>query len=429
MADYLTPGVYVEEVSAGPRPIESVGTSTAAFLGRAPVVDAQPHRALAMNNWAQFVRTYCKEGAQSTPLAQAVYGFFENGGQRCFVVNVGNDGIAGGVKAGQRFGIAVLEEVDEVAIVAAPGYADAASWDALLTHCEKLRDRVAVLDAPQDVDDFTKLTQVATAEPTPRRARAAVAAAATGAGGAAGGGGAGGGGAGGDAGTPPAKGLRARASDGGYGAFYFPWITTRDPIDGELVNVPPSGHIAGIYARTDATRGVHKAPANEVVRGALNVAYRVTREDQGALNPNGVNVIRFFPDAGIRVWGARTLADSASEWRYVNVRRLFNMVEESVGRATRWVVFEPNDQTLWKSIRRDVGAYLTRLWRSGALMGATPEEAFFVKCDEETNPQDVIDAGMVVTLIGIAPVKPAEFVIFRIGQHASGTEVQTGKES
>jgi phage tail sheath protein FI len=145
------------------------------------------------------------------------------------------------------------------------------------------------------------------------------------------------------------------------------------------------------------------------------------------LNDAGVNCIRLFVREGIRVWGARTLADPSSEWRYLNVRRLFNMIEESIAQSTRWIVFEPNDRTLWKSIRRDVSAFLTRLWRDGALMGRTPEEAFFVKCDEETNPPDVIDAGMVVTMIGIAPVKPAEFIIFRISQYAAGAEVEVAE--
>jgi phage tail sheath protein FI len=172
---------------------------------------------------------------------------------------------------------------------------------------------------------------------------------------------------------------------------------------------------------------VHKAPANEVIRGALNLAYRVTREEQAELNLVGVNCIRLFSREGIRVWGARTLADGSSEWRYLNVRRLFNMIEESIGDSTNWIVFEPNDRTLWKNIRRDIGAFLTRLWRDGALMGRTADEAFFVKCDDETNPTEVIDAGQVVTLIGVAPVKPAEFIIFRITQTSSGTEVeQTG---
>jgi len=401
--EYSIPGVYVEEVSTGPRPIESVGTSTAAFLGCAPKVDAEKHRAVPINNWAQFVRIYCTEGTETTPLAQAVYGFFENGGRRCFIVNVGKDSIAGGIKAGQRYGIATLEERDEVAIVAAPGYADAASWNVVLTHCQNMKDRFAILDSPQDISDISTLTEVATAAPPGRPA------------------------AGEEGGRPQSKGGRPFSSN--FGAFYTPWITIVDPITGERVYAPPSGHVAGVYARTDGTRGVHKAPANEGLLGALDVKYRVTPQEQGILNPAGVNVIRFFPDAGIRVWGARTLAEKGSEWRYINVRRLFNMVEESIAQATRWVVFEPNDQTLWKSIRRDIGAYLTRLWRSGALLGATPEQAFFVKCDDETNPPDVIDAGMVVTLIGIAPVKPAEFVIFRIGQHQAGTEQKEGSNA
>ncbi len=415
-SSYLTPGVYMEEVSSGPRPIESVGTSTAAFLGVAPDARARVQEAVAVNNWMQFTRTYASvEQPVGTPLARAVYGFFENGGHRCFVVNVGADGsIAATVTHGKRQGIALLEEVDEVAIVAAPGFTDASSYDSLLSHCEKMQDRVAILDGPEDVPNLEALLQVATERVTPRGPRPPAAA--------------------GSAESPPDPGtpkggLRARASTAGLGAYYVPYLTVRDPFDPKtLVNAPPSGAIAGIYARTDATRGVHKAPANELVRGALNVSFNVTRHEQGELNQAGVNCIRFFPTDGIRVWGARTLAGSASEWRYVNVRRLFNMVEESIARATRWVVFEPNDFTLWKSIKRDISAYLNRLWRDGALMGKTAQEAFFVKCDEETNPPEVIDAGQVVTLIGIAPVKPAEFIIFRIGQHQAGTSLDTEKE-
>jgi len=204
-----------------------------------------------------------------------------------------------------------------------------------------------------------------------------------------------------------------------YGAFYFPWITIRDPFaPSSIINVPPSGHIAGIYARTDATRGVHKAPANETVRGALNLTYNVTREEQADLNNLGVNCIRQFATQGIRVWGARTRADDP-QWRYLNVRRLFNQIEESIANGTRWVVFEPNDMSLWKSIRRDVTAFLTLLWRQGALMGATPEEAFFVQCDAETNPPELRDLGQVVTEIGVSIARPAEFVIFRVSQFAA----------
>jgi phage tail sheath protein FI len=415
MPTYLAPDIYLEEVSGGARPIEAVGTSTAGFVGIAPDLGRYVNEPRAVNNWSEFVAEFFPAEATSTPLSHAVYGFFLNGGRRCYVVNVGKDGAVTGSGAGGPAGLQVLEQIDEVAIVAIPGFNDAASYDAALAHCEKLQDRVAILDAPEGVTGTSALTQTATvtAKPSARAARAAAAASEGGAGGAA----------------PPAStgaGVRPRQSDGGYGAVYYPWITVRDPITNDFVNVAPSGHIAGIWARSDSGRGVHKAPANETVRGALNLSYLLTRDEQGELNQAGVNCIRFFAREGIRVWGARTLAASASEWRYLNVRRLFNMIEESIRDNTRWIVFEPNDRTLWKSIRRDVSAFLTRLWRDGALMGRTPEEAFFVKCDEETNPPDVIDAGMVVTLIGIAPVKPAEFIVFRLSQYAGGaqTEVQ-----
>jgi len=190
--------------------------------------------------------------------------------------------------------------------------------------------------------------------------------------------------------------------------------------------------LAGVYARTDATRGVHKAPANEPIRGALDLSYKVTSEEQGELNSAGVNCIRFFPEAGIKVWGARTLAPAASEWRYINVRRLFNMIEESIKTGTLWTVFECNDSFTWKAIERDLKAFLTLIWRDGALKGDTPEQAFFVKCDGETNPPEVIDAGRLVTEIGIAPVKPAEFIIFRFFQWVGGgpdEEAGAGEET
>jgi phage tail sheath protein FI len=179
--------------------------------------------------------------------------------------------------------------------------------------------------------------------------------------------------------------------------------------------------MAGIWGRNDDTRGVWKAPANEVVAGALDLETNVTRREHDELNPAGINVIRAFPGRGIRVWGARTLS-SDSEWRYINVRRLFNFIESSILAGTQWVVFEPNDQDLWQRIRRTVTGFLLGLWREGALFGGTPEQAFYVKCDEETNPPDVIDAGRVVIEIGVCPVKPAEFVVFRISQlSSSGT--------
>jgi phage tail sheath protein FI len=413
MPTYLSPGVYVEEVSTGPRPIEAVGTSTAGFVGVAPNAQAYENQLRWLYNWSQFLKDFVAEGNSSTPLSNAVYGFFLNGGSRCCVVNVGAGTLCASTP-GRRKGLDLLEETDEVAIVAAPGFSDAASYDALLTHCEKRKNRVAVLDGPPTVNNLESLTKISTAKATRKPAGNAAASPAPPAGSSPA-----------SAASSEADGLRPRQSDGGFGAIYFPWITIRDPLEpAELVDVAPSGHVAGIYARSDATRGVHKAPANEIVRGALNVTYRVTREEQGALNPNGVNCVRLFPNEGIRLYGARTVAASSSDYRYLNIRRLLNQIEESIARNTGWVVFEPNDRPLWKSIVRDVSAFLTLLWRKGALLGRTPEEAFFVKCDEETNPKEVIDAGQVVTMIGVAPVKPAEFVIFRIGQGAGGAQVE-----
>ena len=207
--------------------------------------------------------------------------------------------------------------------------------------------------------------------------------------------------------------------DSAFAAFYYPWIKvdnplTSGPADAEIM-VPPSGHIAGVWSRVDDTRGVWKAPANEVVRGALSTELDITKGEQSLLNPIGINCIRPFGTRGIRVWGARTLA-SDTDWTYVNVRRLFNMIETAIMEGTQFAVFEPNDQKLWAGLSRTISSFLRGLWRDGALFGATADQAFFVKCDAETNPPDSIDQGKVVVEVGIAPVKPAEFVIFRISQ-------------
>jgi hypothetical protein len=207
--------------------------------------------------------------------------------------------------------------------------------------------------------------------------------------------------------------------DSKFAAMYWPWIEVVDPITKRPMSVPPSGHVAGTWARTDDARGVHKAPANEVVMGANSLAFQVTHAEQGELNRNGINCIRSFPGRGIRIWGARTLS-SDPEWRYINVRRLFSFVSESIMQGTQWSVFEPNDERLWLKLRASVENFLTRTWRGGALFGADPGQAFFVKCDAETNPPDVIEAGQVVCEIGISPVKPAEFVIFRLSQFVDG---------
>lgn len=386
---YLSPGVYIEEVDRGTKPIETVGTSTVGFLGECNV--GPVNEPVLCTNWSQYTKTF-GDFANSEYLAHAVYGFFNNGGGRCFVLNVGNweeiskakdkDKPKFASKAalyigsdngpGTRTGLKAFEEVDEINIVCAPGQTDPAIQDAILSHCENMRYRFAVLDAPEVIEKGG-VDKV----PKPR--------------------------------------------DSKFGAYYFPWIEIYDPLKGNIYQ-PPSGYMCGIYARVDGERGVHKAPANEIVRGALGLRYNITKGEQDILNPKGINCIRSFKNRGIRVWGARTISSDAS-WRYINVRRLFNMVEESIERGTQWVVFEPNDHKLWKRVTRDITAFLMRIWRTGALFGETPEQSFFVKCDAETNPPEVIDAGQMICEIGMCPVKPAEFVIFRIGQMAAGGDI------
>ncbi|SEF19802.1 hypothetical protein SAMN05421837_101107 [Amycolatopsis pretoriensis] len=277
---------------------------------------------------------------------------------------VGTDG-----GSGKRTGIVALEDIDEIAICAVPGVWAGTVESALVTHCEQLKDRFAVLD-PQDGLDI--------------------------------------------------EGIQAfrEPFDTKYAALYYPWLVVNDPSTGQFVEAPPSGHIIGIYARTDVERGVHKAPANAVIRGIRltdGIAQDVTKRHQDVLNPRGINALRFFPGLGQRVWGARTLSSDTS-WKYVNVRRLFLFLEESIDEGTQWVVFEPNDESLWALVRQTVANFLTTVWRSGALAGTTADEAFFVQCDRSTMTDDDIANGRLICVIGVAPVFPAEFVIFRIQQ-------------
>jgi len=503
MPNYLSPGVYVEEVEAGSRPIEGVGTAVAAFVGLAAT--GPTNAPTLITNWAQFVNTFgdFTEGAY---LAHAVYGYFLNGGGSCYVVRIGGDapmsaaraeiasqkddklagyritaleagpagnqisveigeaaddaedtfrltvsapgrdtetydnvstkrgktnvvtivkeqskliqieeiGSAGAVEripargktslagadgakpvrltpddyvgdSADRTGFGGLEAVDTVTMLAVPdlmgvyqkGTIDLegvqAVQQAMIAHCELMGDRVAVLDAPPGLN----AQQV-------REWR-----------------------------------VDKVGYDSKYATLYWPWIKVLDPLTSQGVHVPPSGHICGIWARNDDTRGVHKAPANETIRGALALELQITKGEHDQLNPAGINCIRAFPGRGIRVWGARTLSSDPA-WRYLNVRRLFNYVEESILEGTQWVVFEPNDLNLWQRVKRTLNAFLIRVWRDGALFGATPGEAFYVKCDAETNPPEVVDAGQLVVEVGIAPVKPAEFVVFRIAQFSGG---------
>lgn len=272
-----------------------------------------------------------------------------------------------------RTGLRGFEQIDDISIVVVPNHHDLGVplTDQIVTHCTQMADRFAVLHA--------------------------------------------------NAGAPIDNDLRP-PHDTTYAAFYYPWIKIFDPRTKRDIRIPPSGHIAGIYAKTDVERGVHKAPANVVVQGITGLETQITKRNQDLLNPKGVNCIRAFPGRGIRVWGART-SSSNSLWKYINVRRLFLFLEESIDEGTQWVVFEPNNERLWARVRQTITQFLTTVWRDGALMGLTPEEAFFVKCDRTTMTQDDIDNGRLICIIGVAPVKPAEFVIFRITQFAGGSEV------
>jgi len=215
----------------------------------------------------------------------------------------------------------------------------------------------------------------------------------------------------------------------GFAAMYYPWIRVNDPAGptgNETLLVPPSGHLAGIYARSDSQRGVHKAPANEPISGALNLEVILNDTDQGLLNAAGINVLRLFPGQSPVVWGARTIApQDQPPWRYVNVRRLFIFVEQSLLAGLRWAVFEPNDTGLWKKLERTISEFLTRVWLSGALFGTKASEAFRVKIDEETTPPSVQALGQIIIEIAIAPVRPAEFVIVRIAMWEGGSQTTT----
>jgi phage tail sheath protein FI len=215
------------------------------------------------------------------------------------------------------------------------------------------------------------------------------------------------------------------AKDSPYAAAYYPNVVVPNRAPGansgeRFITVPPSGHIAGVWARTDATRGVWKAPANEEIRGITGLENPITDGEQAELNPIGVNCLRSFGANGMRVWGARTLSLTDPSWRYINVRRLFNFIEESIRQGTQWAVFEPNDRSLWQRVKRNITAFLRGLWMQGALVGATAEQAFYVLCDETNNPPSSVDEGKLVVEVGLCPSKPAEFVIFRIAQWQGG---------
>jgi phage tail sheath protein FI len=266
---------------------------------------------------------------------------------------------------GMRTGLAGLKQHDDISLVCVPDENKITGLtDAVVAHCENKGDRFAILQAPQVAGAVSDME------------------------------------------TPV---------DSSYAGYYYPWITVSDPFTNREKLVPPGGHVAGIIARSDATHGVHAAPANEPVRGAVELQHEITKDEQDLLNPKGINCLRSFQGRGIQLWGARTTSSDPS-WKYINVCRLFLYVEQSIEEGTEWAVFESNDKDLWARVRQSVENFLTTVWRDGGLQGTTADEAFYVKCGEETMTQDDIDNGRLIVEIGISPVKPAEFVIFRIGQ-------------
>ncbi|VVB85660.1 Phage tail sheath protein subtilisin-like domain protein [uncultured archaeon] len=283
-----------------------------------------------------------------------------------------------------KSGLKAFEDIDDISIVAAPGSSTGYNTDdkiklnvetilgLLINHCEKMRYRIAVLDSA----DKQLLSDV-------RQYRGKL--------------------------------------DSKYAALYYPWVSILDPLTNEKLNLPPSGFVAGIYARNDVENGVHKAPANEVVKLAIGFDVMLNKAQQDVLNPEAINCFRFFEGRGYRLWGARTIT-SDPEWKYVNLRRYFAYLEHSIDKGTQWAVFENNSERLWANVKSTVEDFLFNEWKSGHLMGESVKEAYFVRCDRSTMTQNDIDNGRMICLIGVAPVRPAEFVIFRIGQKLLDTK-------
>ena len=374
MSDQPTPGI--EDTASGSRPIEGVGTAVAAFVGVA--LEGPVNTPTRLWTWTEYAQTFGGLHVSSY-LADAVHGYFVNGGAAAYVVRFGPDG-------DYELALSELEAIDDVTMLCAPDLVHADQSDevdletvrsvqlAMIAHCERMRDRLAILEppprlSPQRVVEWREKTA---------------------------------------------------AYDSAYATVYYPWIRVLDSSGDRHRSVPPSGHVAGIWARTDRTRGVHTAPANQVVNAAVALDVTLTAPQQEELNRRSINTIRSFPGRGIRVWGARTLSSQA-EFRYVSVRRLLIYLETSIAKGTHWVVSEPNDDELRARVTRDVMAFLRDEWRRGVLTGRTPAEAFFVRCDHETNPEDAVAAGRFMCEVGVAPVKPGEFFIFSVIHYADGT--------
>jgi hypothetical protein len=374
---YPFPDVYRQEIF----PVEPPRflTSVPVFLGYAE--GGPVNMPVLLHLWSQFGAAFGGSLAGGY-LATAVQGFFENGGQVCYVLRLDDAGNLTTLASLQR-GLTAVAALDNIDLICAPDIvrtqelAGVVALQAeLLAHCQRLGDRFAILDTAVNANRETVIEQRA--------------------------------------------GLNSS-----YGALYYPWLRIMNNA-GEVTAVPPCGHIAGIYARSDQAVGVHKAPANEVVNGILSLQTSLSKTDQTVLFANNVNYLRPFTGRGIRVWGARTLSrDPNSNWQYINVRRLFITVGRWLEQFMTQLPFESNDARLWVRIVREVNAYLNGVYQRGALKGQTPEQAFYVKCDPETNPPEVRDAGQVVARIGLAAAVPGEFIDVRIIRGSSGVSITT----
>jgi uncharacterized protein len=349
------PGIYIQEINKQPQSIEGVSTSTAAFLGEAETGPTTPTLVTSFTEYQRAFGSYFGEGKY---LPYAVEGFFLNGGKRCYVCRV--------TDSNYTSALAKLETVDVSIIYSPNAQAVSGLADVLIDHCERLKYRFVIFDSLK--------------------------------------------------GQNPSSVTKPRESS--FAALYYPWIYVKQTGVNVTCLVPPGGHVAGIYARTDIEVGVHKAPANQVVEGAVGLLGTMKSYQQDNLNLQGINTIRDFVGKGIRVWGARTLS-SDPEKKYVNLCRLLIFLEQSIEKGTEWAVFEPNNAATWAKLKTTIENFLTQTWETGMLLGTKQQEAYFVECGRSTMTQNDIDNGRLIVLIGVALVKPAEFIIFRIKQTIS----------
>ena len=378
---YKSPGVHIESAADRYVALDAVETGVTAFLGvTAQGPRNQPTR---VGSYEQYEKVF---GEGDGFMEASVRGFFENGGRTAYILNVAPRGGLDptpddfiGQQGIEPRGLQALEHIDDVDLIVAPdlmqhyrrsvGFPERtnilAVQRAMIDHCEKMHDRFCLLDSlPGDsMQDAIEWR---------------------------------------------------RNFDTSHASFYFPWIKVRRAEE-VLEPMPPSGHIAGTISRADEAEGVHRAPANQAIQGLVDVSVRVRKRERDICFDHRINTLIAFPGRGIRIWGARTLSSDPA-WVQINVRRLFILIRKSVVKYAQWVVFEPNEESLWKKVVRSVEAFLDELWTQGALVGASRDEAFYVKCDEETNPPESRDVGQLVVEIGVSPVKPAEFIVVRIHQ-------------